>query len=327
MPFNRPIPDPTPRRKTSSGLESLVQAEKLMQIAILLAKPERDEETSLQAIQAMQTLLDSLPADVPALFRGALLRDLAERLLALPPHHALRNLTTIEHHYREALACYQHSERPVSVGYIQRALGELCLHQGRTEEALPLLSAALQVLRESSYERHKQDAAWIASTYADALDRLGRLQEALSAYSEAITLQPALAALYRNRAVVFIHLRQLEAAESDLAQAVALDGHEQSPYLWYHRAQLALARGDGAQAERMLAEVLQRDETFDVTFVRAQSAWLLGDLAATQQALRQACQQTDMEARRAMQRDMERLFVEHPALAGRAELQEIFEGK
>ena len=36
MPYNRPIPDPEPRRKTSSGIETLVQAEKLMQIAILL---------------------------------------------------------------------------------------------------------------------------------------------------------------------------------------------------------------------------------------------------------------------------------------------------
>jgi hypothetical protein len=36
MPFNRPIPDDQPRRKTSAGLEGLVQAEKLMQIAILL---------------------------------------------------------------------------------------------------------------------------------------------------------------------------------------------------------------------------------------------------------------------------------------------------
>ncbi len=40
MPFNRPIPDsnraPAPPRKTSSGIETLVQAEKLMQIAILL---------------------------------------------------------------------------------------------------------------------------------------------------------------------------------------------------------------------------------------------------------------------------------------------------
>ena len=36
MPFNRPIPEPRPHKKMSSGLESLVEAEKLMQIAILL---------------------------------------------------------------------------------------------------------------------------------------------------------------------------------------------------------------------------------------------------------------------------------------------------
>ncbi len=36
MPFNRPIPDSKPRSKISSGIETLVQAEKLMQIALLL---------------------------------------------------------------------------------------------------------------------------------------------------------------------------------------------------------------------------------------------------------------------------------------------------
>ena len=36
MAYNRPIPDHEPRRKSSAGLETLVQAEKLMQIAILL---------------------------------------------------------------------------------------------------------------------------------------------------------------------------------------------------------------------------------------------------------------------------------------------------
>jgi hypothetical protein len=35
MPFNNPIPDPKPR-KNASGIDTLVQAEKLMQIAILL---------------------------------------------------------------------------------------------------------------------------------------------------------------------------------------------------------------------------------------------------------------------------------------------------
>jgi F0F1-type ATP synthase assembly protein I len=36
MPFNRPIPESKPRPRFGSGLASLVQAEKMMQIAILL---------------------------------------------------------------------------------------------------------------------------------------------------------------------------------------------------------------------------------------------------------------------------------------------------
>jgi uncharacterized membrane protein YfcA len=36
MPFNRPIPEDQPRRKPSAGIEGLVQAEKLMQMALLL---------------------------------------------------------------------------------------------------------------------------------------------------------------------------------------------------------------------------------------------------------------------------------------------------
>jgi ATP synthase protein I len=36
MAYHRPIPDPGPPRKNSGGLDTLVQAEKLMQIAILL---------------------------------------------------------------------------------------------------------------------------------------------------------------------------------------------------------------------------------------------------------------------------------------------------
>ncbi|MGB7548203.1 MAG: AtpZ/AtpI family protein [Terracidiphilus sp.] len=36
MPFNRPIPDSKPRSKASTGLQGLVQAEKMMQIAFVL---------------------------------------------------------------------------------------------------------------------------------------------------------------------------------------------------------------------------------------------------------------------------------------------------
>src|SRR5260370_40800728 len=36
MPFNNPIPDDRPPRKNSGGLATLVEAEKMMQIAVLL---------------------------------------------------------------------------------------------------------------------------------------------------------------------------------------------------------------------------------------------------------------------------------------------------
>jgi len=36
MPFNRPIPESTPRPKARKGIDAWVEAEKLMQIAILL---------------------------------------------------------------------------------------------------------------------------------------------------------------------------------------------------------------------------------------------------------------------------------------------------
>lgn len=36
MPFNRPIPDSKPQSKNSGGIQTLIQAEKLTQIAVLL---------------------------------------------------------------------------------------------------------------------------------------------------------------------------------------------------------------------------------------------------------------------------------------------------
>src|SRR5262249_40676092 len=163
---------------------------------------------------------------------------LADRLFALPSSHATRDLVTIEQYYREALVCYQESQRPISMAYIQRSLASVLLEQGHSAAALEPLHAAMQGLRESAYEPHQRDAAWAYSAYADALTKLDRMEEALSAYAEAIEIQPDLTPLYRNRAETLIALRRLAEAEADLEQAVTVDGHEDSPYLWYRRAQL-----------------------------------------------------------------------------------------
>ena len=91
--------------------------------------------------------------------------------------------------------------------------------------------------------------------YGSVLDNLGRTEEALEAYAEAINLSPDSARLYRNRAEILIHARRLLEAEADLAHAVRLDGNRKSPYLWYRYAQIAIARGDGSLADHMLDEV------------------------------------------------------------------------
>lgn len=160
---------------------------------------------------------------------------------------------------------------------------------------------------------------------ADELETGGKVDEALAAYTEAITWQPGTAALYRNRAETLIRLRRLEEAEADLTQAVALDGHEENPYLWERRTQLALARGNAQQAEEMIAEALRQDPTFDLAFEQAQCAWLRGDLPTAQAKLQQACEQTTLESRRKMRQMLDILYSEHSELPHGEQLQQILE--
>ena len=169
-------------------------------------------------------------------------------------------------------------------------------------------------------EYRKDDTAWALSAYASALDNLGRTEEALAANVEAMTLLPNTPALHRNRADVLIHARRLKEAEEDLAHAVELDGNEDSPYLWLRRAQLAIARGNGLLAKQMLDEVIKRDPSQDVLLQRAQSAWLLGDLNAAQDGLRQALEKANAGDRIVISREMELLLDEHLNLPGKNEM-------
>lgn len=103
-----------------------------------------------------------------------------------------------------------------------------------------------------------------------------------------------------------------------------LDGDERSPYLWYHRAQLALARGNAPLAGQMLQEVLQRDAAFDVKLLQAQLAWLQGSLSTAQDYLRQAVEKANPGERTFMQLEMEHMHQMHPPLAGWEEVQQVF---
>jgi len=271
----------------------------------------------------MQRLLDSLSADVPPLFEAALLRDLADAMGRLPAGHAARKLEQMEAYYRRALPAYRTADRPFNVLWTQRAMASVLGEQGRYEETLEPLQAAIAGLQE--YEQYKNEVTWALSEYASDLDSLGRTEEAVAAYENAIALLPDAAPLYRNRAETLIHARRLKEAEADLAHAVQLDEHENSLYLWYRRAQLAIARGDGPQAQQMLNEVLKRDSSFDVAMLSVQVSWLQGNLQIAQETLQMVWGKANPGERSVIRRDLERLFDEHPEIAGRDVLESIIQ--
>ncbi len=284
----------------------------VMQVAALLARQQEEKTALTQAIEIMQELLDRLTVSVPPLFEAALLRDLAYALFSLPQSHPARRLDLIEAHYRKALPDYQNAERPISVAFVKRALGDVLSEQGRDAEALDLLQEAIETLRADEY--YRRDTTWALSSYASILDNLGQIEEALAAYDEAITLLPDTPPLLRNRAETLIHARRLDKAEADVQRAVELDGNEESPYLWYRRAQLALAQGVVEQAERMIEEVRQRDANHDVTFLQAQCAWLRGDIKQAKEYTKQATEKVNKSGRGPMLRDLQRLHSEHEEL-------------
>jgi tetratricopeptide (TPR) repeat protein len=197
-------------------------------------------------------------------------------------------------------------------------LGDTLSEQGDYEEAVESLKTAIEGLKADEYR--KDDTAWALWSYASALDNRGRTEEALAAYAEAMTLLPDTPALLRNRADVLIHARRLDEAEADLARAIELDGNENSSYLWFRRAQLAIARGNGLLADQMLDEVIKRNPIEDVLLQRAQSAWLRGDLNAAQDGLRQALEKANPGDGVVIRREMMRLLDEHPNVPGKDEM-------
>ena len=293
----------------------------LQHIATLLSQHRADETALDHAIEAMHRLLDSLSTEVPSLFEAALLRDLADAMQRLPAGHPARDLEQMEGFYRKALLAYQAADRPFSVLFVQRALASVLTGQGRYEEALEPLQATITGLQE--YEEYKEEVVWALSEYASDLDSLGRTEEALASYTKVIAMLPDASPLYRNRAETLIHARRLDEVEADLEHTVQLDGNEDNPYLWYRRAQLAIARGDSLQAQHMLDELKKRDDSFDIGWLPAQIAWLQGDLQTARETLQNVWEKANSGERSAICRDMVRLFDEHAELTGRDVLESI----
>ncbi len=226
---------------------------------------------------------------------------------------------------RRAIAAYQEAaDTYEEQGFSDRAaqcltgLANALYSLGQYSDALQVLEKVMAIYRRDDQAR--DDLAWALSSLGGVLEALGRLDEAVGAYTQALDLLPDTPPLLRNRAEACILARHLDAAEADLARAAALDGHEDSAYLWLRRAQIAIVRGDGALADAMLDEAIQRDTAFEVNYERALAAWLRGDMEAARSQLQAALADATPEYRARRRREMQQLLDEQPALRERAEL-------
>lgn len=163
-----------------------------------------------------------------------------------------------------------------------------------------------------SSEQHRDDYVTALIALGGALQKLWRLDAARQHYDTCVDLLPESSFVYRNRAEVHILQRQLDLAQADLQRAVALDGDETSPHLWYRRAQIAVAQGDGSAALTHLKAVLERDASFDVHDVRAQAAWLDADFETAREALAHALADSTAGDQAALRHEFALLVSEQP---------------
>jgi len=171
-------------------------------------------------------------------------------------------------------------------GYANSMMGTLRLQQDRAAEALPFFAAALTRLSDPG----------TLVNYGLALDRAGRREEALSAFDQALGLNPGLFAAHYNRGNALFGLERHDDAAAAFGQALALDPG------------FAGARQNRAEALRRLGRLPEALADLD---------WLVSLQPGGSDALfSRACVLRDLGRRDASLADFERLAALQPDNAG-----------
>jgi tetratricopeptide (TPR) repeat protein len=113
----------------------------------------------------------------------------------------------------EATNCCQHALAidPAHAGSL-RLRGEICLHSGQFDQAIEWVTRAIRIEPKADY----------VSTLGTALQRSGRLTEALKAFEKAISIEPENAELWKNFGAVLMDLDHMDQALLGLQQALNL---------------------------------------------------------------------------------------------------------
>ncbi|MCO5213628.1 MAG: tetratricopeptide repeat protein [Caldilinea sp.] len=118
----------------------------------------------------------------------------------------------------------------------------------------------------------------VRTSLGNLLEELGRVEESLNVYGEAVSAQPEAAWLRRNYAEGLTKSQRLAEAAEQLDRAEELQ--PDAPYLALRRAELAQAQGDRTQAAAWASEALRRQPDWDEAQALLAWATSLDDEAA-----------------------------------------------
>jgi tetratricopeptide (TPR) repeat protein len=91
-------------------------------------------------------------------------------------------------------------------------MGDICLHSGQPDQAIEWIARAVRIAPEAEH----------VAALGMALQRSGKLEDALKAYDKAISLQPDNAELWKDLATVLVNLNRLDEAFLGLQHALKL---------------------------------------------------------------------------------------------------------
>lgn len=170
-------------------------------------------------------------------------------------------------------------QRAFNLTFHENGLALIEMHLGDEAEALRLVSTGLDRLAaELGPDEQTLHRSVLRYNRAQLLARMGRRDEAIAEYTQAIQADPHHSEYYLERAGLHRRAGLITEALADYGEAIRLSPPYPEPY--YNRGDLALELGDIEQAHADFSYVLELDPDFRDAYVnRAGIRLELGDLA------------------------------------------------
>jgi tetratricopeptide (TPR) repeat protein len=224
--------------------------------------------------------------------------------------------------YQEALPLYRAIGDRLGEANALRSLGDVHLGLAEYGEALALYEKGRAIYRDLTLS---SEEAAVLNQMADLYERRENYEQALASYTAAIQIDPDVAMWYRNRASLFIQVKNLVLARNDIEHAMRLQ--PEHPYLALRQGDLAVLEGDYEQAleqYRNFVTALPRDSAGYYGLGLTHLA--MGDLQQALKHYEQALALTyDRHELLDALEEFEDLLNQEPTTAGSEEIMTLFQ--